>query len=677
MLRSRARGPVWLVHFSFAAARLLHSAGIVHQVLHNPTVRIRADLQALRGIAVLLVVLHHARIPLFQGGYLGVDIFFVISGYLITSLVARDIQTDSFAFAGFYWRRARRLLPAAYAVFAACIALSPFLLTDLEMRDFVKQVLGAVTFTANIALWLQSGYFERAAELKPLLHVWSLSIEEQYYLLLPACLVLVPRRFWLVGAAALTVSSLALCLLTVAANPGEVFYLLPTRAWEMGIGSVLAIWSIRRKEPLEGVSPVNIAAIVALGALATAPLGHGHPGLDALLACVATAALIARPARVLGRGIVARALVWTGDRSYSLYLVHWPIFAFLNSANVGGGGVAWRIRLVAILLSFALAALLYTTIEQRFRIRGQVPLLRQRFAIFVAASLLLLVTAAAIAHWSRSPADYVQRLRANVGLSAECEYTGSFSLKEACRTHSEPRVLVWGDSFAMHLVAGLTAVTPAGLIQATRSTCAPVLGVALYAPPNYATPWANACMEFNDEVLRSLDTEMRSVEIVVLSSQWAYLLSERVQTSGGAAVVSSEAVIVEKMRQTVAAVRAHGKRVVLVSPPPSPGFDAGRCNERLATRKWFFGGSADCDFAYEQSRRGSQRVHALLDRVARESNVGVLSFDAVICDPTENHCASRWDDALLYRDAAHLSYEGSEAIAKRMNLGVVIESLAR
>jgi len=183
------------------------SAGFANQAMIDETQH-RGDIQSLRGIAVLLVLLHHAKAPPFQGGYLGVDIFFVVSGFLITNLVARAVLSGTFSFADFCWRRARRLLPAAYVTIATCIMLSPFLLTDLEIGDFTKQVFGSVTFTANIVLWLQTGYFERAAELKPLLHTWSLSIEEQYYLILPAALVFAPRKLWLPAAAGLTVLSL-------------------------------------------------------------------------------------------------------------------------------------------------------------------------------------------------------------------------------------------------------------------------------------------------------------------------------------------------------------------------------------------------------------------------------------------------------------------------------------
>ena len=191
---------------------------------------LRTDVQALRGIAVLMVLAHHAKVPLIRGGYLGVDIFFVLSGFLITALVAKDINASEFSFARFYWRRAWRLLPAVYATIALCIAAAPWLRTSYEMRDFVAQVWGAITFSANIVLWLQTGYFERAAELKPLLHVWSLSIEEQYYLLLPALLFFVGRAKWLRVASVVTAASLTACFFVSTESVAAAFYWVPTRA---------------------------------------------------------------------------------------------------------------------------------------------------------------------------------------------------------------------------------------------------------------------------------------------------------------------------------------------------------------------------------------------------------------------------------------------------------------
>lgn len=239
----------------------------------------RVDIQALRGLAILLVVVYHAELlASLKAGYLGVDIFFVVSGYLITGIVTKGLQDGSFSFSGFYFRRAKRLLPAAYVTFLATTLLSIAFLTTPALRDYLWQLVGAVTFTGNMVLWTQTGYFAPAAELKPLLHVWSLSIEEQYYLLLPAVLVLTPRRFWTPGVWVVLLISLALCLGLVAAKPGATFYLLPTRAWELALGSLGVLVLHERQSPY--LRALFWPALAALLLVPFFPTGAPHPGWD-------------------------------------------------------------------------------------------------------------------------------------------------------------------------------------------------------------------------------------------------------------------------------------------------------------------------------------------------------------------------------------------------------------
>jgi peptidoglycan/LPS O-acetylase OafA/YrhL len=189
----------------------------------------RLDIQALRGFAVLIVVLYHTKIGNVVGGYLGVDIFFVLSGYLITRLVATAIERGDFSLKEFYFRRAKRLLPSAFVTFACSAALAPWFLNQLELRDFAPQLVGALTFTANFVLWQQTGYFEGAGDLKPLLHIWSLAIEEQYYFLLPTFLLFARPSRWLAWTVGLFAASLTLCVVGGVVKPIATFYLLPTR----------------------------------------------------------------------------------------------------------------------------------------------------------------------------------------------------------------------------------------------------------------------------------------------------------------------------------------------------------------------------------------------------------------------------------------------------------------
>ncbi len=253
----------------------------------------REDIQALRGIAVLLVLLFHAKIGGLAAGYLGVDIFFVLSGYLITGLVARRLAEGRFSFAEFYLNRAKRLLPAAYVVYSSAAIAAYWFLTGSEFDRLLKTLWGALTFTANFRLWLDTNYFTSAAKLNALLHVWSLSIEEQFYFILPLALFLMPRRFWLGLALLGGLASLTLCLYLAPKSPVAAFYLLPTRAWELALGGVIALAERRLAGTHSGAGLANTASaraglwlgLPALAVLILTPqfapgslLGSIHPG---------------------------------------------------------------------------------------------------------------------------------------------------------------------------------------------------------------------------------------------------------------------------------------------------------------------------------------------------------------------------------------------------------------
>jgi peptidoglycan/LPS O-acetylase OafA/YrhL len=207
----------------------------------------RSDIQALRGYAVLLVILYHTNLGLVPLGFLGVDIFFVISGYLITGIIVRGLRAGTFGFQDFYLRRVRRPFPAAFVTLALTLIGSVFLLTSSAWHNFAPQLYGALFFTTNIVLWQQINYFKSAAELEPLLHMWSLAVEEQYYLVLPVVLSVVPQRLWRATIATITLGSLGGYIWLYPHSSGAAFYLLPTRAWEIGIGAIVTFMPPLRK----------------------------------------------------------------------------------------------------------------------------------------------------------------------------------------------------------------------------------------------------------------------------------------------------------------------------------------------------------------------------------------------------------------------------------------------
>lgn len=639
----------------------------------------RLDIQALRGIAVLLVLAHHAKVPLVHGGYLGVDIFFVLSGFLITALVARDINAGVFSFARFYWRRAWRLLPAAYATIALCIAAAPTLLTSYEMRDFVAQVWGAITFSANIVLWLQTGYFERAAELKPLLHVWSLSIEEQYYLLLPALLYFVCRTKWLTVAAVISAASLTACFVVSAQSAAAAFYWLPTRAWEMSMGSVAALcaaavqsFALRGKRYFALLGPLGLVAIAAVTLF---PLSKVHPGIDAVVACAATVAIVLFPSVWLTRGALAHAAAWVGDRSYSLYLVHWPIFAFLNIANAGGGGVAWRIRVAAIIASIGLAYVMHRFIEQRFRGYGRTEPRRSLWLWLFFAGLALGCCAEWLGHIKQTDRDAASRPVANVSFSSSCAYYTEVALVPECQNSTAPTFLVWGDSQAIQLAPGLME-DGAQLVQAARPMCAPLWSLS-HQGAEYNREWGTSCIKFNDQVYARLRA-MPTVSTVILAGQWSNLMTGTVLQRGGSGqtvIDTDDRLVAASLSETVAKIRSLGKRVVLVEPPPSADFDPRRCNERLIEQVVSFGASDDCAIDRTQYEQKSELMRKMIKGVESQSKVHVVRFVPVMCSGEK--CQTKWRGTILYRDAGHLSTDGFAMLAKSGKILSEIEAYAR
>ena len=641
----------------------------------------RIDIQALRGYAVLLVVLHHARVGAFDGGYLGVDIFFVISGYLITRMIGEKIAQGNFRFSEFYFRRAKRLLPAAYVVFFITAVFSVALLSISELTDFANQALGAITLTANIALLFQTGYFDSEAVLKPLLHVWSLSIEEQYYLLLPAAMVFIPRRYWVAMTALLLVASLGLCMMLVPAKPSIAFYLLPSRAWEFLIGSLTSFITVSAILKWQRILSVLFwPALCALVIVPIAPLSRGfHPGADALIICMSTAIIILRHHEKFAATRCCHAFSKVGDYSYSLYLVHWPVFAFMNNVYIGEPP-SWMYT-AAGGLSFILGLMLYKYVEYPAR-HYDIKFSTKLAGATLISSLTLGFAPFAIAYAHTPSVDDKQLRQINAGFGMSCEYKRNFTPKSECRNTDEPEIMVWGDSFAMHLVPGIASTTNKGVLQATRSMCAPFASLATMDGAGYQREWAEQCMAFNRSVLDYLAVTP-TIKVVVLSSPFAQFVgqpykgrswrslekegdhyAERAPTVSGA---------VSGMKKTVDELRRMGKRVIIVAPPPSSGFNIGRCLERKANGRIILGKDVDCDIPV---REYQERMALVLDFLSRlQKDVApVISFDQALC--TETACSASLDGTFLYRDDLHLSYEGSILVARKVDLGKTVQEIA-
>lgn len=657
-------------------------AKILEPVLReHPPSKFRTDIQALRGFAVLIVLFYHAKIGPLKAGFLGVDVFFVISGFLITRLVKESIERGDFSFADFYFRRAKRILPASYVTFLCTALLAPFFLASSEFHDLRSQMAGAVAFMSNIVLWRQSGYFDGASTLKPLLHIWSLSIEEQYYFFLPALMVFIPRRYWKQVAILLLASSLALCLYFVQRKSSATFFLLPTRGWEIAFGSVGALIIVGDR--LERL--LKLAFWPALAVLLTLPMvkiAHFHPGPDALLICIATLVIILRKHPLLFQGPVLHGLDRVGNISYSLYLVHWPLFAFLNNSWLGKDAPPFTLRFGLLLLSLILALLMNRYIEEPFR-RADFKLSRRVLACTVATSLILVMLPLGITQAVATSKDYAQIRRSNYGFNRDCSFAADFKSIAECRNSEQPEMLIWGDSFAMHLVPGILGTKDGApsIIQATRSSCAALLGIAQTNEKNNQK-WAVSCIDFNDSVMKYLATA-DSVQTVVLSSPFTQFFSEDSKllkkdriTGSYHRLVSSKDEAISGMKKTVDSVRALGKRIVVVAPPPSNGIDIGRCLDRSENNLPIIGSDLNCrQISIDSWRKEREPVLEFLAALPEQAGVDVIYPSDYLC--SSGNCITYIDDTFIYRDGGHLSYDGSVFLADKMGLVEKIRGLAR
>lgn len=333
----------------------------------------RREIDGLRAVAVIPVILFHAGFDIFSGGYVGVDVFFVISGYLITCILLDELERGDFLIARFYERRARRILPALFVVMLACLPFAYMWMLPSQLKDFAQSVAAVVIFASNVLFWREDGYFAAAAEMKPLLHTWSLAVEEQYYLLFPLFLLLLwrfgrQRVFWSVVAVA--VLSLLLAEWGWRNTPRANFYLAPTRVWELLAGSICAFLTVGRVQMSSNVLSITGLAMI-VGAIFAYSGSTPFPSVYTLVPVVGTGlvVLFATEGTLVARLLGLRGFVGIGLISYSAYLWHQPLFAFarLRSLTEPSHFLMAALAVAALLLAWAT----WRFVERPFRKRDR------------------------------------------------------------------------------------------------------------------------------------------------------------------------------------------------------------------------------------------------------------------------------------------------------------------
>jgi peptidoglycan/LPS O-acetylase OafA/YrhL len=494
----------------------------------------RREIDGLRALAVLPVMLFHTGIETFRGGYVGVDVFFVISGYLITSIILTEKQQGTFTLAGFYERRARRILPALLVVMLACLPFAWFWMLPGDLAAFSASLVAVATFTSNVLFWRESGYFASATELKPLLHTWSLAVEEQYYLFFPVLLLLLwrlgPR--WIVGLVA-SVAALSLALAHWGAyyHPEATFYLLPTRVWELFLG-VLTAFYLFRTEPFSVPSRVqqfgSLLGLALLGYTVYAFDTHTpFPSAYALIPTLGTACLIlcATPQTFVGKFLGCRALVGIGLISYSAYLWHQPLFAFARHQSVRAPSTLQLLGL--ILAALCLAAITWKYIETPCRHRQR--LSRSALISMLGAGALLIMGAGLVGYTAKGFVDrYSSADRQLAGL--DFGESGNYvrkAFKERLRVEfdgSMPRrrVLVIGDSFAKDFVNAVMESDLSASMQLSTYELGFQCG-NLFVERDltaYILPVDQPQCEQARNRDPALKQRMREADLIVLASEW-------------------------------------------------------------------------------------------------------------------------------------------------------------
>ncbi|KNG92934.1 hypothetical protein ATO11_15545 [Pseudaestuariivita atlantica] len=648
--------------------------------------RYRSDIDGLRAVAVLPVILFHAGIPGADGGFIGVDIFFVISGYLITGLLLNDLAQGRYSIAHFYERRVRRILPALFLVIAVCIPFAWAWMLPDEFEDFAGS-LSIVVFLSNFYFAGEVDYFNDAAELQPLLHTWSLAVEEQFYLFFPPLLALVwrfGRRGAFIAVAILTALSLVLALTASGTDPQRLFYFSPARFWEIGAGALCAFstrdWSRRGRE-----AGTFAGLLMILAAFFLVDRGTVFPGPWTVLP-VAGAALIllvgGAETRV-GRFLSLRPFVWIGLISYSAYLWHQPLFAFARIRLMGEPSIAVMLGLSA--MSLGLAAISWRFVEQPFRRRSG-PVLPRRPALFgtfavLGAALLGLgiwgfqteglptrlspEARAQIAYLDDRPAQ-TRPCLAKPGKSKPAHPWPRCSTPGA-DADAPPDAILMGDS---HMIAlsgrSIDALAQEGRTAyvAAHAGCPAVGGLTRLDKGD-----PRDCITYQDGILDY--AEKTDAPVIVIAQRWALYVDgtrfdngEGGHERGGPVVVDTwperlasadpaarRAAILARFEEALAAL-SEKAALVLVDPVPEIGWSVPRLAARCAMN-----GTAACpsDVSYDRYLERNADVLAMIGRLAERDRITRVRTAEAFCDMQAGGRCAIFDDTgkPLYFDDDH------------------------
>jgi peptidoglycan/LPS O-acetylase OafA/YrhL len=631
----------------------------------------RAEIDGLRAIAVIPVILFHAGFELFSGGFIGVDVFFVISGYLITTIIIKDLENNSFNLVNFYERRARRILPALYFMIVVSIIFGWFILTPYFYRDLFQTITATSLFISNYLIYLKSGYFAPIGELKPFLHTWSLAVEEQFYVIFPILLLLF-WRFVRVGTVwllfILLISSFLFCLWALSHHPNANFLLLPSRAWELLAGCLVAFF-IQKKGLLSNNFFATLGLVAILFSVFVFDSSTPFPSYYTLIPVLGTIAIIifANEKTLVAQILRIRIIVGLGLISYSLYLWHQPVFSFLKHLLFTKPTYFQNFNAFVLILLLSIFSWHY--IERPFRNKKKFN--KKNIIIF---SILIIVSTALLGFLGHKKMGFTNRLSFETQVISEgsfdknprqfaCNYLDKKNIiDKLCllgdKENTEPTIALIGDSHADHLVESLhNQLLFEGLTAYNFSfkNCSPVNFIS-----NTSNFTENICFEKISDFLK----DNKNISKVIASFRWVSSIPGKsygnyaTQNLLDKETLEARGEIIAKKIENLAESEVN---LTLVYPVPEAGEDVPNytVKKRMLGEKNFI-----LRIPYTLFMERNKHAYYALNLVSTTKETVRVYPAQILCEEMpDGYCKTVFNGKSLYYDDDHLSNYGASLLA--------------
>lgn len=635
----------------------------------------RRDIDGLRAVAILLVVLYHSGVTFLSGGFIGVDVFFVISGFLIGGIIYTELNNKTFSYSRFYTRRIKRIAPALLVMLVFCSAFAFFYLSPLELKDFNLFAGSTILSVPNIMLWHKTNYFSPNAELNPLLMTWSLGVEEQFYIFLPIVLSIIIKFNKKVVASVSIISLISFisCVILTKTAPLFSFFMLPTRAWELGVGVILSIMHKEGRFNSLSLNKKEFLFIIGLGLILFSGVNFdkntNFPGYAAVLPVLGSSLILIGNARISSVLLGNRVMVFIGLVSYSWYLWHWPLLSFSrlaidNKLPVSNGLI---ISAIALLIAYVSYLFVETPFRKGFKFTNK--------KIIVGYSIISLLMMFPIGMGyllqgipqrvspvvAQAEIDKLEQVadRCLVGYGST-----TYSKDISCVPNSlQDGVALVGDSHAAALKGGVEQYAKKSnmvVYQLTKASCPMLLGSTrmMNSYPSHATE----CESYNKKVL-GLITDNEKIKTVVISAFWGSGIDD---SDSGYAVNNSNqnglSALSLGLGNAIQKMTDAGKKVILVQDVPFLQFNVVRAidNQQIPLRKVINTLIQPTQMDIESTKDYSfppEKVNALLTSIANDHKIEIFDPAQNLCSPAG--CKFKSNNRPFYYDNQHLTHLGS------------------